>query len=291
MPDGWVRERPDTTGALLPLRRPTDSAPPAEPRLSDVDEWGRSERTRTLFRRLYSPVYRHWFRAEWEGLEKIPTSGGALLIANHAGAIPADATVIMHGVEEELHRPVYGLADYLFRSVPYVGTVWSRAGGVPAHPDNAYRLLREQQQLALVFPEGTKATGKLYSERYKLRRFGRGGFVEIAMRAGVPVVPIVVVGNEESMPVLAKSSTLARVIGVPYVPFTANMLLLGPLGLLAYFPAKFKLRVLDPIYFDAPPDELRYPRSRVFDEAETIRQRMQENLYDMIRKRRSVWFG
>jgi 1-acyl-sn-glycerol-3-phosphate acyltransferase len=291
MPDGRVTERPDTTGALLPLRRPTDTAPPAEPRLSDVDEWGRSERTRTLLRKLYNPVYRHWFRAEWDGLEKVPTSGGALLIANHAGAIPADAPVILHGIEEELQRPVYGLADYFFRSLPYIGTAWARAGGVPAHPDNAYRLLREQQQLALVFPEGTKATGKVFSERYKLRRFGRGGFVEIAMRAGVPVVPIVVVGNEEAMPMMAKSTTLARVIGVPYVPLTANMLLFGPLGLLAYFPAKFKLRVLDPVYFDLPPDQRVYPRSRVFDEAESIRQRMQENLYDMIRKRRSVWFG
>jgi 1-acyl-sn-glycerol-3-phosphate acyltransferase len=273
------------------MRRPTDTSASVELRLSDVDEWGRSERTRTLVRKLYSPVYRHWFRAEWEGLEKIPASGGALLIANHGGAIPADAAVILHGVEEELNRPVYGLADYFFRSLPFVGTAWARAGGVPAHPDNAYRLLREQQQLALVFPEGTKATGKPFAERYRLRRFGRGGFVEIAMRAGVPVVPIVVVGNEESMPVLAKSTTLARFLGVPYVPLTANMLLLGPLGLLAYFPAKFKLRVLDPVYFDVLPDQRRYPRSRVFDEAENIRQRMQENLYEMIRKRRSVWFG
>ena len=290
MPPSRVRERPPSSGALLPLRRPSDVSPP-EPRLTDIDEWGRSEKTRTRLRQLYSPLYRWWFRAEWEGLEKIPTAGGALLIANHAGAIPADAPVIMHGIEEELGRPVYGMADYLFRSMPLVGTAWARAGGVPAHPDNAYRLLREQQQLALVFPEGTKGTGKLYSERYRLRRFGRGGFVEIAMRAGVPVVPIVVVGNEDTMPIMAKSNLLARTIGVPYVPITANMLLLGPLGLVGYFPAKFKLRVLDPVTFDAPPDQERYPRSRVFEEAEAIRQDMQRNLYEMLRKRRSVWFG
>jgi 1-acyl-sn-glycerol-3-phosphate acyltransferase len=276
-------------GALLPLRRPP--APPPDERLSDVDEWGRSEAARDRLRRLFGPIYRNWFRAEWEGMEKIPASGGALLVANHAGAIPADAPVIMHGIEEELGRPVYGLADYLFRSLPVVGTAWARGGGVPAHPDNAYRLLREQQQLALVFPEGTKGTGKLVTQRYQLRRFGRGGFVEIAMRAGVPVVPIVVVGSEEAMPVLAKSALAARVLGVPYVPLTANMLLFGPLGLVAYFPAKFKLRVLDPVYFDVPPDQERYRRSRVFDEAEAIRQEMQTNLYDMLRKRRSVWFG
>ena len=131
-----------------------------------------------------------------------------------------------------------------------VGTLWSRVGGVIAHPDNAYRLLREQQQLVLVFPEGTKGTSKSYTERYQLRRFGRGGFVEIAMRAGVPIVPIAVVGAEESMPILCKIPQLAKVLGVPYVPVTANMLAFGPLGLVAYFPSKFKLRVLDPIHFD-----------------------------------------
>jgi 1-acyl-sn-glycerol-3-phosphate acyltransferase len=259
--------------------------------LQDVDEWGRSERTRAVLRRLYQPVYRKWFRAEWQGLEKIPRQGGALLIANHAGAIPADAPVIMHGIEEELGRAVYGLGDHLFRSVPLVGTLWARSGGVAAHPDNAYRLLRDQQQLVLVFPEGTKGTGKLYSERYRLRRFGRGGFVEIAMRAGVPVVPITVVGSEETMPLLTNAAPLARLLGVPYVPVTANMLLLGPLGLLGYFPAKFKLRVLDPVHFDVPPDQERYPRSRIFEEAEAIRQHMQASLYDMLRHRRSVWFG
>jgi 1-acyl-sn-glycerol-3-phosphate acyltransferase len=290
MPSGRVTDGPPTTGALLPLRRPAEPAP-AEPRLQDVDEWGRSERARALLRRLYGPVYRDWFRVEWEGLEKIPRQGGALLVANHAGAIPADAPVIMHGIEEELGRPVYGLADYLFRSIPLVGTAWSRGGGVPAHPDNAYRLLRDQQQLVLVFPEGTKGTGKPFSERYRLRRFGRGGFVEIAMRAGVPVVPITVVGSEEVMPILAKSPRLARLLGLPYVPISANMLLLGPLGLVTYLPAKLKLRVLDPVRFDVPPDQARYARSRVFEEAEAIRQRMQTSLYDMLRQRRSVWFG
>ena len=290
MPSGRVTEDPRSAGALLPLRRPL-SAPEPQPRLQDVDEWGRSERARAMLRKLYGPVYRNWFRAEWQGLENIPRHGGALLIANHAGAIPADAPVIMHGIEEELGRPVYGMADYFFRSLPLLGTAWARGGGVPAHPDNAYRLLKDQQQLALVFPEGTKGTGKAYSERYRLRRFGRGGFVEIAMRAGVPVVPITVVGSEEVMPIVAKSPRLASLIGVPYAPITANMLLLGPLGLIGYFPAKLKLRVLDPILFDVPPDQPRYPRSRVFEEAEAIRQRMQASLYDMLRQRRSVWFG
>ncbi len=281
-----------TGGALVPIRTriPTETLP--NPRRSDVDEWGRSERARSLARRVYDPLYRRWFRAEWEGLEKIPADGGALLVANHAAALPSDAPVIMHGIETELERPVYGLADHMFKALPFVGTAWSRLGGVAAHPENAYRLLREQGQLVLVFPEGTKGTAKTYDERYQLRRFGRGGFVEIAMRAGVPIVPIAVVGAEESMPTLFKVPAISKALGIPYFPVTANQLLFGPLlGSIAYLPAKFKLRVLDPIKFDVPPEQERYSKSRIMDEAEAIRVRLQEALYDMLRTRRSVWFG
>jgi len=260
-------------------------------RLSDVDEWGRSERVRGVVRRLYDPMYSKWFRAEWDGLEKIPTDGGALLIANHGGAIPSDAPVIMHGVEKELGRPVYGMADYFFRTIPVVGTLWSRAGGVPARPDNAYRLLHDQRQLALVFPEGTKGPSKSFTDRYQLRRFGRGGFVEIAMRAGVPVVPIAVVGSEETMPIVMRLPAVAKALGLPYFPVTANCLLMGPLGVVVPFPAKFRLRVLDPVTFDVPPSQDRYSKSRVMDEAESIRTRLQDAVYDMLRHRRSVWFG
>ncbi len=282
--------------SLVPIHvrtaEPEPEPPPVDERLSDVDEWGRSERMRSLARRVYAPIYEKWFRVEWEGLDKIPTDGPALLVANHAAAIPSDAPVIMHGIETELERPVYGLADHLFRTLPVVGTLWSRTGGVLAHPDNAYRLLREQGQLVLVFPEGSKGPAKHYSQRYRLRRFGRGGFVEIAMRAGVPVIPIAVVGAEESMPIALNSATIAKTFGLPYFPVTANQLLLGPLlGSVAYFPAKFKLRVLDPITFDVEPDQERYSKSRIMDEAEHIRELIQAELYDMLRTRRSVWFG
>jgi 1-acyl-sn-glycerol-3-phosphate acyltransferase len=291
------RDDPRTaTAALVPLKLPplADEPEPeveADPRTGDVDEWGRSERVREWVRRAYDPMYRHWFRAEWEGLDKIPTDGGALLVANHAGAVPSDAPTIMHGVETELQRPVYGLADQFFKATPFVGTLWSRTGGVVAHPDNAYRLLREQQQLVLVFPEGSKGPAKTFNERYRLRRFGRGGFVEIAMRAGVPIVPIAVVGAEESMPILFKVPSVAKALGAPYFPVTANMAF-GPIGAFVHFPAKFKLRVLDPVRFDdVEPDQPRYSRSRIMDESEAIRQQIQEALFDMLRQRRSVWFG
>jgi 1-acyl-sn-glycerol-3-phosphate acyltransferase len=278
--------------AIVPIRIPPESPEPQEdPRRSDVDEWGRSERTRALARAIYEPIYSKWFRVEWEGLEKIPTEGGALLVANHAGAIPSDAPVIMHGIEKELQRPVYGLADYFFRTVPVVGTLWARSGGVSARPANAYRLLKEQQQLALVFPEGTKGPSKSFTDRYQLRRFGRGGFVEIAMRAGVPVIPIAVIGSEEAMPVLFRLPAVAKALGLPYFPVTANLLAMGPLGVVMPFPAKMKLRVLDPVTFDVPADQERYSKSRIMDEAEGIRTKLQEAVYDMLRDRRSVWFG
>lgn len=288
------RKRASST-ALVPVPKPAPAPEKLDdPRLSDIDEWGRSERMRELARTLYGPMYERWHRVEWEGLDKIPREGGALLVSNHAGAIPSDAPAIMHGIEEELGRPVYGLADEMFKRLPVVGMLWSRVGGVLAHPDNAYRLLREQHQLALVFPEGTKGTGKTYGDRYQLRRFGRGGYVQIAMRAGVPIVPIAVVGAEEAMPILWKSPQLAKLTGLPYVPLTANMLAfagLGPLGALLPFPAKIKIRVLDPVHFDVEPDLPRYSRSRIMDESEAIRQRIQEALLDMLRHRDSVWFG
>ena len=255
-----------------------------------MDEWGRSQHLRDILQRVYDPVYEHWFRVEWEGFEKIPRQGGALLVANHAGAIPPDAPSIMHGIEKELGRPVYGLADAMFKRLPVVNVGWSRLGGVQAHPDNAYRLLREQQQLVTAFPEGSAGPGKTFDQRYRLRRFGRGGFVQIAMRAGVPIIPLAVIGAEETMPILFKVPTLAKLLGLPYFPVTANMLLLGPLGLLP-FPAKMRIRVLDPVHLDEPPDQPRYSRSRVMDVAEEIRHQIQDALHDMLRTRRSVWSG
>ena len=160
-----------------------------------------------------------------------------------------------------------------------------------ARPANAYRLLKEQRQLALVFPEGTKGPSKSFTDRYQLRRFGRGGFVEIAMRAGVPVIPIAVIGSEEAMPVVIRLPTLAKALGLPYFPITANLLAMGPLGFVDLLSGEVQIPRLDPVYFDVPADQDRYSKSRIMEESENIRSQLQEAVYDMLRDRRSVWFG
>ena len=285
------RTAQEHSASILPMPSVVEHVELADPRRSDVDEWGRSERTRSMIRAIYEPIYSKWFRVEWEHFERIPTQGGALLVANHSGAIPSDAPAIMHGIESRLDRPVYGLADYFFRSVPFVGTMWSRSGGVAARPGNAERLISDNGELALVFPEGSKGPSKSFSDRYHLRRFGRGGFIEIAMRTGAPVIPLAVIGAEEAMPVLFKVPALAKLFGTPYFPVTANMLAFGPAGIVIPFPAKIKISVLEPIIFDVEPGLDRYPRSLVLDEAERVRSLIQEQVFEMLKVRRSVWRG
>jgi 1-acyl-sn-glycerol-3-phosphate acyltransferase len=195
----------------------------------------------------------------------------------------------MHGIERDLQRPVYGLADDVFKRIPLVnlaGPAWAACR--PTRQRSP--LLREQQQLVMVFPEGSKGPGKHYSERYQLRRFGRA--VRADRHAGRGAHhPLAIVGNEETMPILAKIPSLAKALGLPYVPITANMLVLGSLGALVPFPAKMRIRVLDPVHLDVPPDQLRYSRSRIMDTSEDIRHAIQEELYDMLSRRRSVWTG
>ena len=291
MEDSASLHTPPVSAEIVSLRPPVEEPVLDDPRRGDVDEWGRSERTRAFLRTIYEPVYSKWFRVEWEHFDRIPTSGGALLVANHGGAIPSDAPVIMHGIESRLHRPVYGLADYFFRTVPFVGTLWSRAGGVAARPENAVRLLKDQNQLVLVFPEGTKGPAKAFSDRYRLQRFGRGGFVEMAMRSGVPIVPMAVIGSEETMPTLLRIPALAKVLRTPYFPVTANVLAMGPLGYAVPFPAKIRISVLEPITFDVEPGLERYPRSVVLEEAERIREQIQGQVLELLKARRSVWRG
>jgi 1-acyl-sn-glycerol-3-phosphate acyltransferase len=268
-----------------------DYLPGVEPERTLTD-WGRSERIEGAFdKALVDFFYRYWFRAEVEGIENVPATGGALIVSNHAGALPPDAAMIGKAIKEEhAHpRPLNVTVEHFFKGYPGFSMLMPKIGCVAAHPANVHRLLYDEQQLVLVFPEGRKGTEKLFKDRYKLRRFGRGGFVEAAMRAQVPIVPVCVVGSEESAPVFAQVGLLKRLTGLLYFPITPTFPHLGPLGMLGYLPAKFKLRFLEPITFDEP--GLHEDKALVQTVAHEVRARIQEELFEMLRTRKSVWMG
>jgi 1-acyl-sn-glycerol-3-phosphate acyltransferase len=234
-----------------------------------------------------------WFRCEVEGVENVPAEGGALLVSNHAGALPPDAAMIAKAIKEEHPhpRPLNLTVEHFFKGYPGFSMLLPKIGAVPAHPANVHRLLYDEGQLVLVFPEGRKGTEKLYKDRYRLRRFGRGGFVEAAMRARAPIVPIAVVGAEEAAPAFAQIKPLQRLTGLLYFPITPTFPHFGLLGMLGYLPAKFKIRFLRPVRTDAMGDAPWDDTGLVQTVAHDIRASIQEELYDMLGERRSVWFG
>jgi len=259
-----------------------------------VSDWGRSERFEGLLdRTVVEFAYRYWFRVEVEGIENVPSEGGALLVSNHAGALPPDAPMIAKAIREEhpRPRPVHLTVEHFFKGYPLFSLIVSKMGGVAAHPANVHRLLFDEQQLVLVFPEGRKGTEKLYKDRYRLQRFGRGGFVEAAMRARAPLVPVAVVGAEESAPVFAQLKLMQRLTGFLYFPLTPTFPHFGILGMFGYLPAKFRIRFLEPIRTDDLGDEPWRDKALVQDIARDIRGLISENLVDMLGKRRSVWLG
>jgi 1-acyl-sn-glycerol-3-phosphate acyltransferase len=286
-PGQAIAARPGTS---VDLR---EQLPGLEPE-RQVDDWGRSERIEGLLdRTVLDFLYHHWFRVDVEGVDNVPAAGGALLVSNHAGALPPDAPMIVKAIKEEHRRPrpVHLTVEHFFKGYPGFSMLVSKLGGVPAHPANVHRLLYDERQLVLVFPEGRKGTEKLYKDRYKLRRFGRGGFVEAAMRAGVPIVPIAVVGAEEAAPVFAQLGVLQRLTGLLYVPLTPTFPHLGLLGMGGYLPAKFRIRYLEPIPTDQWGTRPWEDKGLVQSVADEIRALIQENLWEMLAKRRSVWFG
>ncbi|HEX8854302.1 MAG TPA: lysophospholipid acyltransferase family protein [Thermoleophilaceae bacterium] len=257
-----------------------------------LNDWGRSERVEGVFDRyLLEFFYRYWFRVEVEGIENVPDTGGGLLVSNHAGALPPDAAMIGKAIKEEHPhpRPLNVTVEHFFKGYPGFSMLIPKIGCVAAHPANVHRLLYDEEQLVLVFPEGRKGTEKLYKDRYKLRRFGRGGFVEAAMRARAPIVPVCVVGAEEAAPIFAQVGLLRRLTGLIYFPITPTFPHLGPLGMLGYLPAKFRIRFLEPIEF--PDEDMADDRGLVQSYAHDIRARIQENVFEMVEQRESVWFG
>jgi 1-acyl-sn-glycerol-3-phosphate acyltransferase len=202
-----------------------------------------------------------------------------MLAANHAGILPWDATMISVALlrEHPLPRhPRFLVLNWAF-DLPWVSVFMRKVGGVVASPYNALRLL-EQEQLVAVFPEGVKGTGKPYGERYRLQRFGRGGFVEIALRAGAPIVPVAVVGSEEIYPKLADFPALARLIGAPFFPVTPTFPWLGPLGAIP-LPSRWRIEFCEPIETASYGPEAAADRAVVLELTERVRDTVQRALY------------
>jgi 1-acyl-sn-glycerol-3-phosphate acyltransferase len=256
---------------------------------NNEDEWGFDEDLVELVYPLFQFMYERWWRVTATGVTNVPGHGSAMLVANHAGVLPWDATMISVAIQREHPLPRYArfmVLDWAFR-LPYVSAFMRRLGGVVASPFNATRLL-QQGHLLMVFPEGSKGAGKPYSERYRLQRFGRGGFVEIALRTSAPIVPVAIVGSEEIYPKLADSRALARLVGAPYFPITPTFPALGPFGAIP-LPSQWRIEFCEPIDLSEHGPEAAEDRSLVFELSERVRDTIQGKLYENLMKRGSAW--
>jgi 1-acyl-sn-glycerol-3-phosphate acyltransferase len=287
-------ELPDalTRGAAALPREARDTLERVLRRLEgdhEDDEWGFDEDFADLVEPFFGFLYDRWWRVRVEGAHRVPAHGRALLASNHAGILPWDATMISVALlrEHPLPRhPRFLVLNWAF-DLPWISAFIRRVGGVVASPYNALRLL-EQDQLVAVFPEGVKGTGKPFGERYRLQRFGRGGFVEIALRASAPIVPVAVVGSEEIYPKVADVPALARVIGAPFFPVTPTFPWLGPLGVVP-LPSKWRIEFCDPIDTAHYGPDAASDRGLVLELTEQVRETVQQAVYANLVRRGSAF--
>ncbi|MEA2669912.1 MAG: hypothetical protein QOG45_132 [Chloroflexota bacterium] len=256
-----------------------------------IDEFGFDREWTESLLPFFRFLYRDYWRVQVRGLENVPVEGAALLVSNHAGVLPYDGVMIRTAIFEDLpgHRHARALILNAFFGVPVASWFLRRTGNTLAHPDDAERLLRAGE-LVMVFPEGAKGTGKLYRERYRLRRFGRGGFVQTALRTGSPIVPVSVVGSEELHPMLANLDVAARALGLPYFPLTPSFPWLGPLGLIP-LPSSWIIEFHPPV---DPADEGLGPdaaddMATVMQLSDRIRETIQQGIYMNLTRRGSVF--
>jgi 1-acyl-sn-glycerol-3-phosphate acyltransferase len=257
-----------------------------------VDEFGRDPRYAARVDPLLEFLYTRYFRVTTQGLEHIPATGRAIIVANHSGTLPYDGAMLMYAVRRDAasHRDVRPLVEDFVFHFPYLGTFMNRIGGVRACQENAERLL-EKDQLVAVFPEGEKGIGKMYRERYRLQRFGRGGFIKLALRTGAPIIPAAIVGAEEIHPMVGKVTFLAKSLGLPYLPVTPTFPFLGPLGLVP-LPTKWTLRFGAPIdYATSYGAAAAEDRILVNKLGETVRSTIQEMIDETLSERKSILFG
>lgn len=257
----------------------------------EVDEFGYDkELTDQVLMSLIRPLYANYFRVEVKGIENIPSDGGALVVSNHSGTLPLDGLMMQVAVHDNhpAGRHLRLLAADLVFMLPVVNELARKAGHTLACAEDAERLL-ERGEIVGVMPEGFKGLGKPFGERYKLQRFGRGGFVSTALRHGVPIVPCSIVGAEEIYPMIGNSKTLARLLGFPYFPITPTFPWLGPLGALP-LPTKWTIQFGEPIPTDGYPPEAAEDPMLMFNLTDQVREQIQHTLYKLLVQRRSVFF-
>ncbi|MCP2343493.1 lysophospholipid acyltransferase family protein [Actinomadura rupiterrae] len=250
----------------------------------EVDEFGFDpELNANVLLPMARALYERWFRVELVGLENVPAEGGALLVSNHSGTVPLDGIMLSVATHDHLHRPLRLLGADLVYQVPVLAHLARKAGHTLACPADAARLLGKGE-LVGVFPEGFKGIGKPYADRYKLQRFGRGGFVETALRADVPIIPTAVVGAEEIYPKIADLKPLARLLGLPYFPITPTFPLLGAAGLVP-LPSKWVIRFGEPMPLSEYGPEAADDPLTVFNLTDHVRETVQQMLYETLLRR------
>jgi 1-acyl-sn-glycerol-3-phosphate acyltransferase len=249
------------------------------------DEWGFDEEFFRMVEPLLGFLYERWWRVRTTGVANVPAQGRALLVANHAGMLPWDGA--MMGIALQREHPAPRIPRFLVLNwafeLPYVSIVLRKLGGVVASPHNSLRLL-EQDRLVAVFPEGAKGAGKPFAERYRLQRFGRGGFVEVALRTGAPIVPVAVVGSEEIYPKLGEAPFLARMVGAPFFPLTPTFPWLGPLGGIP-LPSKWRIEFCEPVETASYGPAAANDSALVLELSEQVRETIQAKLYENLVER------
>jgi 1-acyl-sn-glycerol-3-phosphate acyltransferase len=253
-----------------------------------VDEFGFDPQITEILSAAVEPLAEKWFRLEVRGIENIPAEGGALLVANHSGTVPIDGIITGYAVKKHSGRNLRPLGADLVFTLPFVGQMARKVGATLACTADAERLLTTGE-LAGVWPEGFKGIGKPFAERYKLQRFGRGGFVSSAMRAQVPIVPVSIVGAEEIYPLVGNVPSLARLLGIPYLPITPFFPLLGPLGMIP-LPSKWIIEFGEPIRTDAYEPEAADDPMLLFNVTDQVRETIQQTLYALLVDRGNAFF-
>jgi len=257
----------------------------------ETDEWGLDREYLNAVLPFFDFMYKRYWRVEMSGLEHIPDSGRALLVVNHSGQLPWDGSMVGTGIlrNHPAQRLVRTLYATWFPTLPIISDIFVKCGQVLATEDNGLRLL-EQDELVAVYPEGYKGVGKLFKDRYRLARFGRGGFVRMALKTGAPMLPVAVVGAEETYISLGKSSLMAKLTGFPYFPISPTWPWLGLLGFIP-IPTKWYIDIGEPIPTDGDGPAAAADLVRVSQLTDQVRNVVQEMIYQRLAQRRSVLFG